>query len=71
MPRKGELLRCCQCLPSTLYPSTVIYSSQELGGKFECAPDWNPFAVHDGNLISGQNPMSSQKVAELMVAALK
>jgi putative intracellular protease/amidase len=45
--------------------------SQELGGIFECAADWHPHAIRDGNLISGQNPMSSEKVAELMVEALK
>lgn len=43
---------------------------RELGGKFEKAANWQPFAVHDGQLITGQNPQSSDKVAELLIAAL-
>ncbi len=44
---------------------------KELGAKHEEAPNFQPFAVADGNLITGQNPASSQKVAELVIAALK
>jgi putative intracellular protease/amidase len=42
-----------------------------LGAQFERAPDFQPFAVRDGNLITGQNPASSEKVAELVLEALK
>lgn len=35
-------------------------------------PMWmqSVYAVADGNLITGQNPMSSEKVAELVLKAL-
>jgi putative intracellular protease/amidase len=44
---------------------------RELGGRFECGPDWQPFAVRDGNLITGQNPMSSELVARRIIEALE
>lgn len=43
---------------------------EEQGGKYEKGPMWQPFAVRDGNLITGQNPRSSRKVAEELLAAL-
>jgi putative intracellular protease/amidase len=42
-----------------------------LGAKFENGPDWQPFAVRDGTLITGQNPRSSLQVAELVIEALQ
>ncbi|KAJ7527071.1 hypothetical protein O6H91_16G035000 [Diphasiastrum complanatum] len=44
---------------------------KELGGLYERAPDWHPFAVADGKLITGQNPQSSEKVAQLVVVGLE
>lgn len=41
-----------------------------LGGRFEGAGNWQPFAVRDGQLITGQNPQSSHLVAERLLAAL-
>lgn len=43
---------------------------RELGADFQPGPDMEPKAVQDGRLISGQNPMSSDKVAELLIAQL-
>jgi len=43
---------------------------RELGGKFEKAPNWQEFAVRDGQLITGQNPNSSALVAQHVLAAL-
>lgn len=43
---------------------------KELGGRFERGPDWQPFAVQDGNLITGQNPQSSELVARRVLASL-
>jgi putative intracellular protease/amidase len=40
------------------------------GAKFERKEDWAPFARQDGNLITGQNPASSESVAKLLLAAL-
>jgi putative intracellular protease/amidase len=44
---------------------------RELGGVFESGPMWAPYAVRDGNLITGQNPASSALVAQHVVAALQ
>lgn len=43
---------------------------RELGGKFEKAPNWQVFAVRDGQLITGQNPNSSALVAQHVLAVL-
>lgn len=42
-----------------------------LGGKFESGADFTPYAVQDGNLITGQNPMSSELVGEKILETLK
>lgn len=44
---------------------------RELGAKFEGAPNWQAFSVHDGLLFTGQNPQSSARVAGEMLAALQ
>ncbi|OZS44259.1 type 1 glutamine amidotransferase domain-containing protein [Photobacterium sanguinicancri] len=41
------------------------------GGQFESAQDWHPLAIRDGKLITGQNPASSEAVAEALLNALK
>lgn len=43
---------------------------RELGGVFEGGDNWQAFAIRDGQLITGQNPQSSAKVAEMLIAAL-
>jgi len=40
------------------------------GGRFSRAADWQPFAVSDGLLITGQNPASSDPVATALLAQL-
>lgn len=42
-----------------------------LGGQFDKAPDFEPFAVRDGQLVTGQNPASSAEVARLMLEAAR
>jgi putative intracellular protease/amidase len=44
---------------------------RELGGMFEQGPMWKAYAVRDGNLITGQNPASSELVAKHVVEALQ
>ncbi len=39
-----------------------IYSKKE---------DWQPYAIADGLLITGQNPASSEKVAQLLLEKLE
>lgn len=43
---------------------------RELGADFEGAPNWQAFAVRDGQFITGQNPQSSLLVAQHVAAAL-
>ncbi|WP_322007816.1 type 1 glutamine amidotransferase domain-containing protein [Paraburkholderia tropica] len=41
------------------------------GGRYTKGPDWAPHVAVDGLLITGQNPASSEPVAEVLLAALK
>lgn len=41
-----------------------------LGGHFESGPNFKPYAVRDGNLVTGQNPASSTLVASHFLDAL-
>lgn len=41
-----------------------------LGAKYDKGPNWAPFVVEDGKLITGQNPASSEAVAKALVAML-
>lgn len=40
------------------------------GGIYSKTSDWNPYAVEDGLLITGQNPASSKLVAEKLLKKL-
>ena len=51
-------------------PFALETRMREQGGVFEKAANWQPFAVRDGNLITGQNPMSSTLVAQHVLEAL-
>jgi len=39
-----------------------------LGANYSKSSDWNPYIVTDGNLITGQNPASSEEVAQALLA---
>ncbi len=41
------------------------------GGIYSRGPDWGPFVLQDGLLITGQNPGSSSAAAWALMAALK
>ncbi len=43
---------------------------RELGADFECVDDWQPYAVVDGRLVTGQNPASSEDAAQKVLALL-
>jgi putative intracellular protease/amidase len=43
---------------------------QQNGASYSKAADWNPYAVEDGLLITGQNPASSKLVAEKLLNQL-
>lgn len=42
---------------------------RELGADYQSGPNFQAFAVRDGRLVTGQNPASSEKVAELALEA--
>ncbi|AYD03952.1 type 1 glutamine amidotransferase domain-containing protein [Neorhizobium sp. NCHU2750] len=42
-----------------------------LGGHYRSGPDFQPFALRDGKLVTGQNPASSERTAELTIEALR
>ena len=43
---------------------------QEKGANYSSADDWQPYTVTDGNLITGQNPASSEQVAQALLKKL-
>ena len=51
-------------------PFALETRMRDQGGVFEKAANWQPFAIRDGNLITGQNPMSSALVAQHVLEAL-
>ena len=44
---------------------------QSKGAKYSKADDWHPYAITDGNFITGQNPQSSELAAQAVLDALK
>lgn len=44
---------------------------EERGARWEGGEDFGEYAVADGRLVTGQNPASATKTAELVVAALR
>lgn len=44
---------------------------RELGALHESGPDFEPFALRDGRLVTGQNPASAPRTAELVLDALR
>jgi putative intracellular protease/amidase len=51
-------------------PWFVETALREKGANVETGPDWASYAVREGNLISGQNPQSSEDVAKEVIKAL-
>ncbi|KQT18177.1 dimethylallyltransferase [Chryseobacterium sp. Leaf404] len=52
-------------------PFLVEDELQKLGGHYTKTNDWGVHVVEDGLLITGQNPASSEKVAEKLITFLK
>jgi len=52
-------------------PLLVEDALKDRGARFARKEDWTPFARQDGNLITGQNPASSEAVAEVLLATLE
>ncbi|KPF42491.1 type 1 glutamine amidotransferase domain-containing protein [Rhizobium sp. AAP43] len=41
------------------------------GADYRKGPDWAPFVLEDGKLVTGQNPASSEGVAKALIAQLR
>ncbi len=52
-------------------PFLVEDMLKENGGIYSKKQDWAVYAIQDGNLITGQNPASSELVAEKLLESLK
>lgn len=52
-------------------PFLVEDELKKLGGNYSKTNDWGVHVVEDGLLITGQNPASSEQVAEKLIALLK
>jgi putative intracellular protease/amidase len=55
---------------ASVVPFALESRIRELGAEFSGAANWQPYAVRDGNLVTGQNPASSAKVASLVLESL-
>ncbi len=51
-------------------PWLLAATLRNKGAQFEQGPNWGVFVVTDGNLMTGQNPQSSSKLAEAVIEAL-
>jgi putative intracellular protease/amidase len=51
-------------------PFLVEDELKRLGAKFEKVPNWQPFSIVDGRLITGQNPASSTSTAQALMKSL-
>jgi len=56
---------------TAIVPFLIEDMLQENGGIYSKGEDWHPYALQDGLLITGQNPQSSELVAELLLKELK
>lgn len=55
---------------SDIVPFLIEDEFKALGGLYEKGPDWAPYIVTDGRLITGQNPASSEGVALALLKQL-
>lgn len=51
-------------------PFLVEEMLKENGGIYSKGPDFTPYVVQDGMLITGQNPASSEPAAQMLLAAM-
>lgn len=51
-------------------PFLVEDELKKLGARYEKGPDWGSYVVEDGNLVTGQNPASSEDAADALLAKL-
>jgi len=51
-------------------PFLVEDELKKLGAHYRKGPDWGEFVVEDGNLVTGQNPASSEATADALLTKL-
>lgn len=51
-------------------PFLVEDELKKQGARYSKAPDWQPYVLTDGNLITGQNPASSEPAAHALLTRL-
>ena len=51
-------------------PFLVEDELKRVGASYEKAPDWQPFSVVDGRIVTGQNPASSTSAAHALLNVL-
>lgn len=51
-----------------IVPFLLENELQAIGANYSKSSDWHPYVVSDGNLITGQNPASSEGVAQALLA---
>ena len=51
-------------------PFLVEDELKRLGANFEKVPNWQPFSIVDGRLVTGQNPASSTSAAQALMKLL-
>ena len=51
-------------------PFVVEDELTRLGASFEKVPNWQPFSIVDGRLVTGQNPASSTSAAQALLGVL-
>jgi putative intracellular protease/amidase len=56
---------------TNVVPFLVEDTLKANGGKYSKAADWADYAVVDGNLITGQNPASSESTARALLKVLE
>ncbi|APG64493.1 type 1 glutamine amidotransferase domain-containing protein [Tenacibaculum todarodis] len=56
---------------TSVVPFLVEDMLSKNGGIYSKKEDWAAYAIQDGNLITGQNPASSELVAEKLLGSLK
>jgi putative intracellular protease/amidase len=56
---------------TNIVPFLVEDSLKQAGGIFSKGPDWQPYVLVDGKLITGQNPASSTAAAEKLLQVLQ
>jgi putative intracellular protease/amidase len=56
---------------TNVVPFLVENMLKESGGTYSQAADWQPYVVAAGNLITGQNPASSEPAAQEVLKQLR